>query len=70
MAAIKGLGNYYNSVDEEIDPDITKKMDDAIDRSNDRSFVFTCLEFQINAGLISEFSAMCQMDDWKHRGRR
>jgi hypothetical protein len=35
------------------------------DETEDRTVASTCLQILINAELIDEMTAMCEMDDWK-----
>jgi len=64
-AALEGLENYYDVSEDEIDNDLVKTLNDIIQETDDRSVASTCLQIQINAGIIDEMTALFEMDDWK-----
>lgn len=64
-AALVGLENYYATNDDEIDDELLENLEKIIAETDDRTVASTCLQIQINAGLIDEFSAVCSIDDWK-----
>ncbi|RLE18742.1 MAG: hypothetical protein DRJ14_02750 [Acidobacteria bacterium] len=63
--ALEGLMNYYDGKGDEVDNGVIQALDKIIKETEDRSVVFICLQIQINAGIISEMSAVFAMDDWK-----
>lgn len=64
-AALEGLENYYSVYDEEIEEDLIQKIDLIKDKTEDRTVASTCLQIQINAGVIDEIDAVFEIDDWK-----
>ena len=64
-AALEGLENYYSVYDEEIEEDLIQKLDLIKDKTEDRTVASTCLQIQINAGVIDEIDAVFEIDDWK-----
>lgn len=66
-SALVGLENYYATKDDEIDAKLLENLEKIIDETDDRTVASTCLQIQINAGLIDEFSAVCSIDDWKDK---
>ena len=63
--ALEGLENYYSVSDDEIEDDLIQNLECIKDETNDRTVASTCLQIQINAGLIDELTAVFEMDDWK-----
>lgn len=63
--ALEGLENYYEVTEEEIDNELIKVLNEIIRETNDRTVASTCLQIQINAGIIDELTAVCEIDDWK-----
>jgi len=63
--ALQGLENYYDFTDDEIEDDLVEALDDIKDKTDDRTVASTCLQIQINAGIIDEMVAVFEMDDWK-----
>jgi hypothetical protein len=63
--ALEGLENYYNLYDEEIEDDLIQTLTLIKDETDDRTVASTCLQIQINAGVIDELGAVFEMDDWK-----
>jgi len=63
--ALIGLENYYNFTEENIDENTLKFLTRTIKETDDRTIATTCLQIQINAGLLDEFSAMVEIDNWK-----
>jgi len=64
-AALEGLENYYNVSDDEIDDDLIQNLNLIKKNTGDRTVASTCLQIQINAGLIDEMTAGFEIDDWK-----
>lgn len=63
--ALEGLENYYDVSEDEIDDDLVKILNVIKKETDDRTVASTCLQIQINAGIIDEMIAVCEMDDWK-----
>jgi hypothetical protein len=63
--ALEGLEVYYDTTEDEIDDNITKVLHQIIKETEDRTIVSTCLQIQINAGLIDELTAVSEIDNWK-----
>jgi hypothetical protein len=63
--ALEGLENYYEVTEEEIDDSLLKTLNEIFKNTKDRTIASTCLKIQINAGIIDEFTGICEMDDWK-----
>lgn len=63
--ALIGLENYYNFLEEEMDENTLKFLTRIIKETDDRTIASTCLQIQINTGLLDDFSAMLEMDKWK-----
>jgi len=64
-SALIGLENYYGTTDDEIDKKLLKNLNKIIKETDDRAVASTCLQIQINAGVIDELSAVFLIDDWK-----
>jgi len=64
-AALEGLENYYDVSEDEIDDDLVKILNDIKHKTEDRTVASTCLQIQINAGIIDEMIAVSEIDDWK-----
>jgi len=64
-AALEGLENYYDVSEDEIEDDLVKILNDIKNETDDRTVASTCLQIQINAGIIDEMIAVCEIDDWK-----
>lgn len=64
-AALEGLENYYDVSEDEIEEDLVKILNDIKNETDDRTVASTCLQIQINAGIIDEMTAVCEIDDWK-----
>ncbi len=64
-AALEGLENYYNVSDDEIEDDLVQNLNIIKKNTVDRTVASTCLQIQINAGLIDELKAAFEIDDWK-----
>ena len=63
--ALLGLENYYEFTDDDIDDELIKTLNEIIKNTVDRTVASTCLQIQINAGIIDEMIAVSVMDDWK-----
>ena len=63
--ALEGLENYYEVTDEKIDNELINVLNEIIRETNDRSIASTCLQIQINAGIIDELTAVHKIDNWK-----
>lgn len=63
--ALQGLENYYAVSEDEIDDDLIKILNVIKKETDDRTVASTCLQIQINAGIIDEMIAVCEIDDWK-----
>jgi len=64
-AALEGLENYYDISDDEIEDDLVETLNDIKKETDDRTVASTCLQIQINAGIIDEMIAVSEIDDWK-----
>ncbi|MCF8459066.1 MAG: hypothetical protein K9H62_24290 [Bacteroidales bacterium] len=64
-AALIGLENYYAMEEEDLEEGLIDTLDEIMAETDDRTVASTCLQIQINAGIIDELSAVFQMDDWK-----
>lgn len=63
--ALRGLENYYETTEDEIEDDLVNTLNDIMTDTDDRSVASTCLQIQMNAGIIDEMTALFEMDDWK-----
>ncbi len=63
--ALVGLENYYDVIEDELDADLAKTLNAIKSETNDRDVASTCLQIQINAGIMDEMRALFEMDDWK-----
>ena len=63
--ALQGLENYYDVSEDEIEDDLVKILDVIKKETDDRTIASTCLQIQINAGIINEMTAVCEIDNWK-----
>ena len=61
--------NYYDIVDDKLENKILEALKDIADKTDDRTVASTCLQIQINAGLINEMTAVHQIDNWKDEHR-
>lgn len=64
-AALMGLENYYEESEDELEEEIIERLDLLRNKTKDRTVASTCLQIQINAGIIDEMTAVLEMDDWK-----
>jgi len=64
-AALEGLENYYNLTEDEITADLAQNLTLIIKETEDRSVASTCLQIQINAGIINEMTAISEIGKWK-----
>ena len=64
-AALEGLENYYYVSEEEIEDELVEILNGIKDETEDRTVVSTCLQILINAGIIDEMMAQCEIEDWK-----
>ncbi|WP_166366759.1 hypothetical protein [Perlabentimonas gracilis] len=63
--ALEGLEHYYDMTEDQIDDGLVKTLNSIIKETNERTVASTCLQIQINAGIINEMTAICEIDDWK-----
>jgi hypothetical protein len=63
--ALVGLENYFSNTEEEIEDSLIDNLDDIFAETDNRTVASTCLQIQINAGVIDELSAVIAIDDWK-----
>jgi len=63
--ALRGLENYYEVTEDEIEDDLVDILDVIMKKTDDRSVASTCLQIQIKAGIIDEMEAVLLIDDWK-----
>lgn len=63
--ALQGLENYYAVSEDEIEDDLIKTLNVIKTKTEDRTIASTCLQIQINAGIIDEMTALFEIDDWK-----
>jgi hypothetical protein len=63
--ALEGLENYYDTTEDEIDRVVIKVLDEIIKETEDRTVASSCLQIQINAGIIDEMTAVCEIEDWE-----
>lgn len=64
-AALLGLENYFSFSNDEIEDDLVDTLDKIKDETDDGAIASTCLQIQINAGIIDEMIALDEIDDWK-----
>lgn len=64
-AALEGLEQYYEACEDDLDDDLLEILNSIKDETDDRTVASTCLQIQINAGIIDEMSALFEIDDWK-----
>lgn len=64
-AALEALENYYDVSEDEIEDDLVKTLNDIKNEADDRTVASTCLQIQINAGIIDEMVALNEIDEWK-----
>lgn len=64
-AALEGLEHYYSVSNDEIEDDLIKNLIHIKNETDDRAVASTCLQIQINVGLIDQLTAVFEMDDWK-----
>ncbi len=65
LYALEGLENYYDVSEETIDEDLLNTLTEIYNETDDREIASTCLQIQVNAGIIDEFTAVCEIDDWE-----
>ncbi len=63
--ALQGLEEYYEVTEDELEADLIKALNAIKNETNDRTVASTCLQIQINAGIMNELTAVFQIDDWK-----
>ena len=64
-SALEGLENYYDASEDEIEDDLIKILNVIKEKTEDRTVASKCLQILINAGIIDEMIALCEIDDWK-----
>jgi hypothetical protein len=64
-SALEGLENYYDATDDEISDELVKVLNEIIENTDDRTVASTCLQILINAAIIDEMTAICEIDDWE-----
>lgn len=64
-AALEGLENYCYVSEEEIEDELVEILISIKDETEARVVVSTCLQILINAGIIDEMMAQCEIEDWK-----
>ncbi|WP_162419366.1 hypothetical protein [Cyclobacterium roseum] len=64
-AALEGLANYYAYTEDEIDSGLIEILNGILSETDDRFIASTCLQIQINAGIIDEGTALWELDEWK-----
>lgn len=72
MFALDGLGNYWYAQNVKPSAEELALINQIFNKTKDRSTASTCLQVQIDLGLIDEMQALGAMDAWKDRvyGRR
>ena len=68
--ALQGLEMYYKISGEKIEDETVQTLNHIINKTDERTVASTCLQIQINAGLINEMKAVFAMDDWKDKNYR
>ncbi len=63
--ALEGLENYFSVSDDKIENDLIQNLERIKDETDDRTVASTCLQIQINAGLLDEMTAVFEMDNWR-----
>lgn len=63
--ALGGLERYFSISDDVPEDDLIQKLKRIKDETDERCVASTCLQIQINAGLIDEMTAVLEMDDWQ-----
>jgi hypothetical protein len=63
--ALQGLEDYYAISEDDIEDDLVEMLDVIKTETDDRSVASTCLQIQINAGIIDEMTALDEIDDWE-----
>ncbi len=69
-AALQGLENYYSFTNDKIEAALLKNIQRIHKKTDDRTIASTCLQIQIEAGLINQLTAVFRMDDWKDKHYR
>ena len=64
-ADLEGLENYYDVSEEDIEDELVEILISIKDETEARVVVSTCLQILINAGIIDEMMAQCEIEDWK-----
>ncbi len=66
--ALYGLEVYFAfSGDDNLTEEISQELERIINVTKDRDIATTCCQILINAGKISQFGAVCRIDEWKDR---
>lgn len=63
--ALEGLENYYNLTEDEITADLVQNLNLILKDTKDRSVASTCLQIQINAGIINGMTAISEIGKLK-----
>lgn len=50
-----------------LDPEIHECLENIVTKTKDRAVAVTALNVQVEAGIISEFGALAELDNWKER---
>jgi len=67
FAAIDFYEHYVCADDIELSQEVIEILDKIITQTKDRSVAVSALNFQVEAGLISEFEALSRIDEWKEK---
>lgn len=66
-AALQGLKNYYSVTNDKIEAALLKNLNRIHKKTDDRAIASTCLQIQIEVGLMDELTAVFRMGDWKDK---
>jgi hypothetical protein len=65
--ALQSLANYYSWDYDEIEDELLNIIDEIFEETDNSMIASTCLEIQVNVGLMDETTALFELDDWKER---
>ena len=67
--ALQGFERYFLLHEEEIPDDLLIELRHIFETTKKREIASTCLEIEMNVGLIEEFEVVFKMDNWKEKNR-
>jgi len=68
--ALEGFERYFLLHVEKIPNELLNELKHIFETTKRREIASTCLEIEMNIGLIEQHDAVFRMDDWKDKNRK